>query len=262
MPRSVGHRGTPGSSAWSPRVQGVLAALLAPVTRRLIYPAKGTRVPVASTSYALAADGAQLRGWVVNPGRERSLVYFGGNGEPLDHLRPELERRFPGHTSYLIAYRGYGASGGRPSQRALTDDALALVDHVERRHRDAPVDVIGRSLGSGVAVQVAVRRPVGRVVLVTPFDSLAATAADLFPRLPVHRLIRDRWDSAAVAGRLRSDLLVVRAGRDQLVRPARTERLLRALPGDPRVVVLPGAGHADLAEDPAYWRAIEDFLGS
>jgi pimeloyl-ACP methyl ester carboxylesterase len=238
----------------------VLATVLAPISRRLVYPRGGTRIPVEDTTYDVTVRGAQLRGWVLNPGRERALVYFGGNGEALGWLRPELERRFPDHTGYLVAYRGYGASSGKPSQRALTSDALALVDHAAQRHPGAPVDVVGRSLGSGVAVQVAAHRPIERLVLVTPFDSLAATAADLFPRLPVRRLVKDRWDSAAIAPDITADILVVRAGRDTVVRPERTDALLRALRPDTRVVDFPHAGHSDLSEDPAYWRAIEAFL--
>jgi pimeloyl-ACP methyl ester carboxylesterase len=236
-----------------------LAALLSPVARRLVYPGASTRVPVALTDHSLRVEGAVLRGWQVNPGRERALVYYGGNGEGLDWLVPELGRRFPDHTSYLLAYRGYGASDGIPGEPALTADGLAVFDHAAARHA-APVDVIGRSLGSGVAVQVAVRRPVRRLVLVTPFDSLLATARDLYPRLPVRHLLRERWDSAAVAQRLRAPVLVVRAGRDVVVRPARTDRLLEVLPPGTEVLDLPEAAHATLHEDPAYWPAIERFL--
>jgi uncharacterized protein len=236
-----------------------LAALLSPVARRLVYPGASTRVPAECTDLELRVDGVSLRGWEVNPGRERALVYYGGNGEGLDWLVPELGARFPGHTSYLVAYRGYGASDGTPSESVLTTDALAVHDHAAARHEGA-VDVIGRSLGSGVAMQVAVRRRVGRLVLVTPFDSLVATAADLFPRLPVRHLLRDRWDSAAVATRVTVPVLVVRAGRDAVVRPARTDRLLEVLPADTRVLDLPDAEHASLHEDPAYWPEIEDFL--
>jgi pimeloyl-ACP methyl ester carboxylesterase len=238
----------------------VLARLLAPVTRRLVYPSAGTRVDIRDTDFTLPVGGIDVRGWVVNPGRARALVYFGGNGEGLGWLRPELERRLPHHTSYLVAYRGYGASEGRPNERALTSDALALVDEAAARHPTAPVDVVGRSLGSGVAMQVAARRPIERLVLVTPFDSLAATAGDLFPRLPVRRLIADRWDSAAVAGKVGAEVLVLRAGRDAVVRPPRTDALLTVLRPGTRVVDLPDADHNDLSEDPAYWSAIQAFL--
>jgi pimeloyl-ACP methyl ester carboxylesterase len=240
----------------------MIAAGLAPLTRRLVYASRGTRLPAEGSTLRLRVGRVELHGWEVNPGRERALVYYGGNSEGVEWLRPVLAEHFPDHTSYLLAYRGYGASGGRPSQRALTADATALHDHVAARHPQAAVDVLGRSLGSGVATQVAVRRPVGRLVLVTPFDSLAATAADLFPRLPaVRHLVHDRWDSAAVAHRLQAPVLVVRAGRDELVRPARTDRLLEVLPAGTRVVDLPDADHGDLVEDPAYWSAIREFLG-
>jgi pimeloyl-ACP methyl ester carboxylesterase len=236
-----------------------LATLLAPVARRLVYPGGHTRLPADRTDLALRVDGVTLRGWEVNPGQDRALIHYGGNGEGLDWLVPELGRRFPAHTSYLVAYRGYGASEGIPDERVLTTDALAVFDHAAARH-EGRVDVVGRSLGSGVAMQVAARRALDRLVLVTPFDSLVATAADLYPWLPVRHLLLDRWDSASVAPRLQAPVLVIRAGRDAVVRPPRTDALLEVLPGRPQVLVLPDAQPASLHEDPAYWRAMEEFL--
>jgi len=225
----------------------------------LIYPRSGTRVPAEATTHSLDVGAAMLRGWVVNPGCTRALVYFGGNGERLDSWRELLAARFRGHTSYLFAYRGYGASEGRPSQSALCEDALALVDHVTERHPGGRVDLLGRSLGSAVAVHVATKRPVHHLVLITPFDSLVATAADLFPGLPVRLLIKDRWDSAAVAAHVQAPVLVLRAARDTIVRPARTEALVLALP-DPTVVSFPDSDHNTVSDAPTYWTAIAEFL--
>lgn len=234
-------------------------AIVAPLVRELIYPRGSTRVEAAATTYALDVGGVELRGWVVNPGRAHALVYFGGNGERLDSWLEVLPERFRDHTSYLIAYRGYGASEGRPSQDALSVDALALVDHVIERHPGGRVDVLGRSLGSAVAVHVAARRAVGHLVLVTPFDSLVATAADLFPGLPVAALIKDRWDSAAIAADVKAPVLVLRADQDVVVRPARTEALVAALT-DPAVVAFPDAEHNTISDDPTYWTRIAEFL--
>lgn len=234
-------------------------ALLAPFARELIYPRRGTQVAADESMHELDVAGTVLRGWVVNPGRDRVLLYFGGNGEGLGMWREVVAQHFPDHTTYLMAYRGYGASEGHPSQRALSADALALVDHVVERHPGARVDVLGRSLGSGVAVHVATQRPVDHVVLVTPFDSLAATAADLFPGLPVARLIEDHWDSAAIAADVRTPVLVVRGGRDVIVRPERTDRLIDAL-SDPVVVLFPDADHNDISDNPDYWPSIVRFL--
>ncbi len=233
--------------------------LLAPLARELIYPRGSTRVSPDDSMHELDVDGTVLRGWVVNPGRDRVLVYFGGNGERLDLWREVVAQQLPNHTTYLMAYRGYGASDGRPSQDALGADALALVDHVTARHPGAPVAVLGRSLGSGVAVHVAAARPVDRVVLVTPFDSLVATAADLFPGLPVAQLIADRWDSAAIAPEVRAPVLVLRAALDVVVRPARTDALVAAL-SDPVVISFPESDHNDISDDPTYWSSISTFL--
>ena len=233
--------------------------LLAPLARELIYPRRSTRVAIDDSMHELDVGGTVLRGWLVNPGRSRVLVYFGGNGERLDLWREVVAHHFPDHTTYLMAYRGYGASDGQPSQRALSADAVALVDHVNERHEGARVDLVGRSLGSGVAVHVATRRTVDHVVLVTPFDSLAATAADLFPGLPIARLIEDQWNSEAVASDLGAPVLVVRAGRDEIVRPERTDMLIGAL-SDPVVVSFPDADHNNISDDPGYWTSISAFL--
>lgn len=232
---------------------------MAPVMQGLIYPRGGTRVPVETTTHSLDVGGVTLRGWVVNPGRDRALVYFGGNGERLDSWRELLAARFPGHTSYLIAYRGYGASDGHPSQSALSSDALALIDHVNECHPGGQVDLLGRSLGSAVAVHVATNRHVDHLVLITPFDSLVAAAEDLFPGLPVGLLIKDRWDSAAVAAHVQAPVLVLRGARDIVVRPARTQALVRALP-DPTVISFPESDHNDISDAPTYWAAIATFL--
>src|SRR4029079_15349472 len=83
-----------------------LATFLSPVARRLVYPGGSTRLPTEETDLELRVDGVALRGWEVNPGRDRALVYYGGNGEGLDWLVPVIGRLLPDHTSYLIAYRG------------------------------------------------------------------------------------------------------------------------------------------------------------
>lgn len=240
---------------------GLLATALAPLTRRQDYPSAGTRLPADDTDLALrTADGTTLRGWVVNPGQERALVYFGGNGEGLDWLVPVVGERLPEHATYLVAYRGYGASEGRPSEPALTRDALAVLDHAAARHPATSVDVLGRSLGSAVAMQVAVRRPVERLVLVTPFDSAVGVARAHLPWFPARRLLADRWDSAAVAPRVHARVLVVRGGRDEVIPAPLTDRLVAALPSEPDVLDLPRRSHQDVHEDSAYWPTIESFL--
>ena len=89
--------------------------------------------------------------------RPDALLYFGGNAEDVSHNLPGLAAALPDHAIYLMHYRGYGGSAGQPSEAALVADAVALFDRVHAEH--ARIVVVGRSLGSGVAVQLASHAP-------------------------------------------------------------------------------------------------------
>lgn len=197
---------------------------------------------------------------MVNPGEPAALVYFGGNGERVEDNRDDFARWFPDRSVYLVAYRGYGASDGEPGQQALLGDALAVFDHVAAAHPVAPVAVIGRSLGSGVASYVASRRPVAHLALITPFDSLADVAQAHYPWLPVRWLLTERYPSIDYLRAYAGPLLIVRAGADDVVPAARTDRLIASLPHPPQVVAIPRAGHNDLSADPRYGRALAGFI--
>jgi pimeloyl-ACP methyl ester carboxylesterase len=234
------------------------AAALYLAQARLLYHPEHSRVDPAQTDYSLSRDGLTLRGWVVNPGQPRALIYYGGNGDAVQNYREDYARWAPDRSVYLLAYRGYGASEGSPGQDALFGDALALYDAVRARH--ASVAVVGRSLGSGVATWVAAQRPLEKLVLVTPFDSIARIAAARFPLFPVNLLIRDRYDSFRYAPSVHCPLLVLVAAHDQVVPADSTARLLPLFTPAPRVITIPGSGHGDIVAKPAYGQAVAEFL--
>ena len=112
-------------------------------------------------------------------------------------------------------YRSYGGSTGTPSERALVADAQRLFEMVAKDH--PRIVVIGRSLGSGIAIQVAAGNRIERLVLVTPYDSIAALAADRFRWFPVRLLLRDRYESWRYASRIGVPTTLVIAGRDEVI---------------------------------------------
>ncbi|WP_372013446.1 alpha/beta hydrolase [Pseudoxanthomonas sp. 10H] len=228
--------------------------------RSLVYYPAHTRVAASATDFELRRDDVVLRGWQLNPGRTDALLYFGGNAERIEASREDFAAWFGTRTVYLVAYRGYGASDGEPEQDALLADALALYDDVRRRHPGGDIGVVGRSLGSGVAAWVASQRPVSRLTLVTPFDGLAQVARAHYPWLPVDLLLQERYPSAGFLHGYRGRVLVLRAGHDTVVPPASTDRLVAALPVPPQVVMFPDDGHNTLSGDPAYGRALADFM--
>ena len=228
--------------------------------RELIYYGWTTTVDASGTDYALRRPDATLRGWVVDGDAGAPILYFGGNAERVEQNREDFAQWLPGRSLYFLAYRGFGASDGAPSQEALVADAVAFFDDVQARHPGQPIDVVARSLGTGVAGQLAARRPLARLVLVTPFDSLRATAQAHYPAFPIPWLLKDTYDSATALHAFRSPLLIVHAGRDDVVPEANTQALIASLPARPTVVRIATADHADIAGHPEFGPALAAFL--
>jgi len=228
--------------------------------RELIYYGWSTRVDPRQTDFLLERPDATLRGWVVNSGKPDPILYFGGNAEQIEHNREDFARWFPDRSVYLVAYRGYGASEGEPHEEALTADAVALFDHVRGRHPNQRIAAIGRSLGSGVAAQLASRRPLDRLALITPFDSMVATARAHYPLFPVGSLLEERYESDRALREFRAPLLILHAGRDAVVPEANTRRLIGALSTPPRVHRFDEADHNDIQADPRYAVALVEFM--
>jgi pimeloyl-ACP methyl ester carboxylesterase len=211
-----------------------------------------------------APDGTRLRGWLVHPpapGRRAPLVvYYGGNAEEISW---QVSEPWPGDWALaLVNYRGYGASEGKPSERDLCADALALFDVLARRPDLDPerIVLVGRSLGSGVATHVAQHRPVAGVILVSPYDSMVEIGRRHYPWLPVGLLLKHRFDAAAAAPEIRAPLLAIVGSRDAIIPPPHSRRLFDAWAGPKRWVELAGADHNDLGAAPGFWPAIAAFL--
>ena len=204
---------------------------------------------------------ARLKIWRIGaPDAAQAVLYFGGNAEDVSWNVPAFAAAFPGRAVYLPNYRGYGGSGGAPSQAALFADALALYDRARARH--ASVALIGRSLGSAVAAHVAAERAAEKLALITPFDSALNVARGMFPLFPVALLLRDRYDTAARVADIEAPVLVVIAGRDRVIPRRRSEALARAFPATQvQVREFPDANHHDISEAAGYAQALAGFIG-
>lgn len=185
----------------------------------------------------------------------RAVLYFGGNAEDVTMSLPTLVGAFPGHALYLMHYRGFGGSSGRPNETALVADALALHDRVVADHPS--IVVVGRSLGSGIAIQLAVERPLAGLVLVTPYDSLLELATDLYPWLPVNWLLRDRYESWRFASRVTVPTRFIIAGQDSVVPISSSDRLqARFRPDLVTRIQIPGTDHISVLDGRSFAAAV------
>ena len=207
----------------------------------------------------LSHQGQSLKVWHIPGSSDRALIYFGGNAEDVAMNIPQFKRLFPEYSIYLHNYRGYGGSTGSTSEAALFSDAAALYDHIRTKHRE--IVLVGRSLGSGVAVFLASEEKVSRLVLVTPFDSMVNLARGYYWLVPVSLLLKDKFDSLSRVARLATPTLVLIAEHDEVIPRKRADALVSALkPEMTRVEVIEGAGHNTIGSYPQYEKALTTFL--
>ena len=234
----------------------VFCGLLALLQRSFIYfpqPRSNRDAP----TLRLSVTGATLELTARVGQRADAVLYFGGNAEDVSWSLEDVEAAYPNADLYLMHYRGYGGSSGRPAEAALFSDALALFDLVRQDH--ARVVVVGRSLGSGVAAYLASKRPVSRLVLVTPFDSVMALAARSFWFVPVRWLLRDKFESTTYAPAITAPTTIIAAEHDVEIPRRHTEALLRHFrPGVATMRVIAGAGHNTIASSPDYVLLLSD----
>ena len=196
--------------------------------------------------------------YVLNPNQQKALIAFGGNNDSMANVAKIYKDKFKDYTIYLLDYRGYGLSSGKPSQEAIFKDALKLYDFVSKKHKT--IDTIGRSLGTAVAIYVASKRDVNKVVLVTPFDSILDIAKERYWFLPVSLLVKDKYLSKNYAKDIKAKVLILVAKNDKIVSLKRTQNLIKALKDKDIKVVTLNHGHNDIVEDPKYYEIINSFL--
>ncbi len=231
-----------------------LVVLLMLQERRLIFfPARA--LAAAPADFGLAAeelairtpDGVTLHGWWIEGSGDRVLVWYHGNagniGDRLHNARWFVDRL--GVAVVLVDYRGYGQSGGTPDEAGVYADGLAVYDAVAARGvRPENIVLFGRSLGGAVALEVALQRPAGAVVLESVFRSVPALAREHYWFVPGF-LVRTRMDNVAKVARVEAPVLVLHGDRDSIVPLAHGRELFARAGGPARWHVIAGAGHND-----------------
>ena len=252
-------------------------SVLEPIEHRFLYrpwPSDQARLAsVASRENGIeevrlkTPDGITLHGWlkhptVAKPGERFPLVIvFGGVRRETSWLIDRGNK--PQRWGWMFMnYRGYGLSGGEPSERILLEDATLIYDYAAARPDVDPSNMVllGRSLGTYFAVALAKRRPVRGVILATPFDSFAALGAEHYPWLPVGLLLNGRYNAVALAPAIRAPALFILAEHDDITPMENGASLARAWGAPQRTVTLTGARHYGIERRTEFWNAVGEFL--
>jgi hypothetical protein len=206
------------------------------------------------------SDGLKLRA-AYAPARDGkpTLLFFHGNGDSIAGANVATRLLVDeGYGALLVEYRGYGGNPGSPSEDGFYRDGEAAIKWLSDQGTLAnELVIIGNSIGSGPATEMALRYDPAALVLVSGFASLPFVVSDIRPFIP-KQLVRDRYDNEAKVGRVKSPILILQGEADGLVRPMNATRLAKAAP-NATLITVRDVGH-ELAYGPASQRAILDWL--
>ena len=195
-------------------------------------------------------DGERLHAWWVPaqaPPLRHVLLCHGNAGNVGDRVEQIALLAAAGFDVLAFDYRGYGRSGGRPSEQGTYRDARAARDALLRQPGVDPARVcyLGESLGAAVALELAHHHPPAGLILQSPFTSIRDMARLHYPLIP-RALVPDAYPSLRLIGALRVPLLVLHGERDEIVPPLHGQALYEATTCPKRLELLPGVGHNDL----------------
>jgi pimeloyl-ACP methyl ester carboxylesterase len=230
---------------------GATAGLWA-MQERLIFPgwagptaAQVAAVPGLAEVVTPGPGGVGLRAWYrpADPGRPTVILFHGNAGFQWPKLTALADR---GYGLYLTAYRGFAGNPGTPSAEGLLADGSAALDYALGAWAIAPEETVlyGESLGTGVAARMALEPGAWRaLVLDAPYTVLSERAAEMYPILPVRRLIRHDFDTLSIIDRIETPLLILHGTDDFIIPVSHGRALLTQAEAPKRGVWIEGEDH-------------------
>jgi pimeloyl-ACP methyl ester carboxylesterase len=229
----------------------------------VIYLAVGLAVDVNQRSliYFPSHDTVEtpLRPWVVDgkvlgycrPVAEPGTVWLmtHGNAGQASHREYVLARMSDEDALYVLEYPGYGLREGRPTKDSMDGAAAEAYQALRKQFPHAPLGLLGESIGSGPASFLASSpQPPEKIVLVVPFDTFAAVAAEHMPLFPVRAMVKDNWDNMAALRNYKGPVVIYGAIDDQVIPIENAKRLAASLPSA-KFICIEG-GHNDWSNSP------------
>ena len=195
------------------------------------------------------SDGERLNAWwLETKNAKKTVLYFQENGTNVSQKIPRWNTfREMGVNGLMIDYRGYGTSTGRiKKEEDIYTDGLAGWNYLTMDKGIDPKDIIiwGRSLGGGVATEVAWRQDVAGLILESTFYSLDEVVKRQYWFLPTAWLLRFHFENGRKLKQVKAPVLIIHSGEDEYISFSHAERLFQAAPG-PKYMIQTTGSHVD-----------------
>ncbi len=193
-----------------------------------------------------------------------TVLFLHGNARNILHYRSIYDGFSKnGFGVLMIDYPGFGKSEGAPSERALYETAHAAVAFLNKTGvENDRIVVFGKSLGTGVATELAASDRYAGLILESPFTDIAAVGQDKYWFLPVRLLLRESYDNLSRIAEVKCPLLVIVAEEDELVPPEQSREVFEKADGPKEMLTVPGAHHNDIQDvgGRRYWDSVKSWM--
>jgi hypothetical protein len=223
--------------------------------RSLLFQPRGNISPPAS--YGLinfdevqlnTKDGLSIKAWYEKPIAAKKLVlFFMGNADKLNNYVDFFQRLEAADIAVLgVCYRGYCGNEGEPTEQGLNADGDAALEFARKDFADKDIIVMGRSLGSGVATNLAHKNSLGGLVLVSPYTSLPDVAAKIYWYVPVKLLMHDKFANIDKIAAVDAPVLIIHGDEDGLIPISHSVALNAKVQTQTQLKIYVGEGHNDV----------------
>lgn len=237
-------------------------------TRMIFFPGKLARNYKFKTSagstevFLQTGDGETINGIFRRAPGKDVILYFHGNAGDLSgwHFVAE-DFSQTDHSTLIIDYRGYGKSTGSISEKGFYEDAEAAYQFLLKEDfHDENIIIYGRSIGCGVAVELARRHVVKGLVLESAFTSLTDLADEKLPFFFPSVYLRFSFNNLKKINMVRSPVIFIHGSTDSLIPSAHCKELYKRFTGKKKLILIEGGSHNDLNAFPEYNRFVAGDL--
>lgn len=214
--------------------------------------------------YLTTKDNVTINAWFVpHPQAKATLLWFHGNGGNLSNRIDQLQmfHALLPVNILMIDYREYGRSRGKVSEEGTYQDAEAAYDYLIKQKTPGKIISYGQSLGSAVALELALRRPVNALIVEAPFASISKMAKVRYGWLPLDWLITTRYDNLSKIGKAPVPVMIMHSNHDEIIPYEHGKQLFDVANEPKQFYTIHGKHHNDTYTDAGYIQNIKLFLG-
>ncbi|HQV00684.1 MAG TPA: alpha/beta fold hydrolase, partial [Bacteroidia bacterium] len=214
----------------------------------------------ATEVFLKTPDGETINGIFIRQNKPKVIVYFHGNGTSLLSWQRIADALLPHASLLIVDYRGYGKSSGNFSENGFyTDAETAIAFLLKEGFNMQQIIVYGRSLGSGIAIEMAVRHTLGGLILESPYTSVVDVGKKQHPYLLPALLLKYRFYSLNKAPAIKTPALIFHGEKDATIPVAQGRKIAAALP-QCKLITIPDADHANVPAFEIYQQSLAAFL--